>query len=156
MQWQCPDNSRDSQRLWRDIWLNMFIIHSFYLAPFSALQQTHCVHVKCDSEWVTASFYSAFYFYNHGSGVLIALFGFCIAGATWNCCRLGASAVYTIQPSTSLQCLTPSCLRRGTGGDRDPRRKGKWETLSLSLSLYIYIYIPNTTLSPTRMTPAWR
>jgi len=61
-QWRCPDNRRDSQRLWRDIWLNMFIIHSFYLAPFSAPQQTHCGLVKCDSEWVTASFYSSFVF----------------------------------------------------------------------------------------------
>ena len=41
----------------------------------------------------------------HGSRVLIALFGCCMAGATWSCCRLGASSVYTtIQPCTSLQC----------------------------------------------------
>ena len=26
------------------------IIHSFYKALFSALEQTHCVHVACDSE----------------------------------------------------------------------------------------------------------
>ena len=62
-QWQCPDNRRDSQRLWHDIWLKMFIIHSFYLAPFSAPQQTHCGLVKCDSEWLTASFYSAFFIF---------------------------------------------------------------------------------------------
>ena len=42
-------------------------------------------------------------FFIHGSGVLIALFGCCMAGATWNCCHLGASSVYTIQPCTSLQ-----------------------------------------------------
>ena len=35
----------------------------------------------------------------HGSGVLVALCGCCMAGATWN-----ASSVYTIQPCTSLQC----------------------------------------------------
>ena len=35
---------------------------------------------------------------------LTALFGFCMAGVTWNCCRLGARTVYTIQPCTSLQC----------------------------------------------------
>ena len=39
----------------------------------------------------------------HGSGVLIALFECCKAGVTWNCCRLGASSVYTIQPCISLQ-----------------------------------------------------
>ena len=38
-----------------------------------------------------------------------------------------------------LTYLTPSCLRRGSGGDRDPRRWGTRET------------IPNTTLSP----PQW-
>ena len=27
-----------------------------------------------------------------------------MADATWNCCRLGAHSVYTIQPCTSLQC----------------------------------------------------
>ena len=31
----------------------------------------------------------------HPSGVLTALFGCHMAGATWNCCRLGASSVYT-------------------------------------------------------------
>ena len=35
---------------------------------------------------------------------LTALFGCCMAGATWNCCRLGASSVYTFQPCTSWQC----------------------------------------------------
>jgi len=32
------------------------------------------------------------------------LFGCYMGGATWNCCRLGASSVYTIQSCTSLQC----------------------------------------------------
>ena len=32
------------------------------------------------------------------SSELTALLGFCFAGATWNCCRLGASSMYTIQP----------------------------------------------------------
>ena len=32
------------------------IIHSFYKALFSALEQTHCAHVACDSEPVTLSF----------------------------------------------------------------------------------------------------
>ena len=40
----------------------IIIIHSFYIALFSALEQTHgCAHVACDSEWVTATFYSAYY-----------------------------------------------------------------------------------------------
>ena len=28
----------------------IIIIHSFYIALFSALEQTHCAHVACDSE----------------------------------------------------------------------------------------------------------
>ena len=36
--------------------------------------------------------------------VLRAQFGCYMAGATWNCCRLGARSVYTIQLYTSLQC----------------------------------------------------
>ena len=36
-----------------------------------------------------------------------------MAGATWNCCRLGASSVYIIQPYTSLQCnFVQSHIRR--------------------------------------------
>ena len=33
-------------------------------------------------------------------------------------------------------CLTPSCLRRGAGGDRDPRRWGKRETIPNTIKLY--------------------
>ena len=32
------------------------IIHRFYTALFSALEQTHCAHVACDSERATVSF----------------------------------------------------------------------------------------------------
>ena len=28
----------------------IIIIHSFYITQFSALEQTHCAHVACDSE----------------------------------------------------------------------------------------------------------
>ena len=48
-------------------------------------------------------FYSPF-FNIHLSGVLKALFGCSMADATWNCCCLVASSVYTIQPCTSWQC----------------------------------------------------
>ena len=34
----------------------IIIIHRFSTALFSALEQTHCAHVACDSEWVTVSF----------------------------------------------------------------------------------------------------
>ena len=34
----------------------IIIIHSFYIALFSAHEQTHCAHVACDSEQVTVSF----------------------------------------------------------------------------------------------------
>ena len=68
----------------------------------------------------------------HGSGVLTVLFGCCMVGATRNCCRLGASYVYTIQPYTSLQChfiqrhrgrvyvcLIVTCHRHFWQNDRD-------------------------------------
>ena len=32
-----------------------------YIAILSALKQTHCTFVACDSEWVTAAFYSVFW-----------------------------------------------------------------------------------------------
>ena len=44
------------------------------------------------------------YHYFIARGVLTALFGCSMAGATWNCCCLVANYVYTIQPCTSLQC----------------------------------------------------
>ena len=28
----------------------IIIIHSFYIALFSVLEQTHCTHIACDSE----------------------------------------------------------------------------------------------------------
>ena len=56
--------------------------------------------------WYRSSFFGVSeaprIFYIHESGVLIALFGCCMAGATWNCCRLGASSEYTIQPYTRV------------------------------------------------------
>ena len=59
-------------------------------------------------EWLSSFFFFFLFIARniniHGSGVLVALFGCCMAGATWNCCRLGVSSVYTIQPCTSLQC----------------------------------------------------
>ena len=41
-------------------------------------------------------------------------------------------------------CLTPSCLRRGPGGDRDPRRWGKRE--AIPKAVYI-IPVPNASLA---------
>ena len=38
------------------------------------------------------------------TGVLTALPGCYMAGATWNCCSICAYSVYTIQPCISLQC----------------------------------------------------
>ena len=59
------------------------IIHSFYVALFFSLEQTHCAHVACDSEWVTVSFFFvARIIHIHGNGVLVALCGCCMAGAT--------------------------------------------------------------------------
>ena len=40
------------------------------------------------------------------------LFGCYIAGATWNCCCLGARSVYTIQPCTISRHLMQSHIRK--------------------------------------------
>ena len=63
----------------------------FYIALFSALEHSLRSHVILH-EWL--AFYSAF-LNIHQSGVLYSAG---MAGATWNCCPLGASSVYTIQP----------------------------------------------------------
>ena len=58
------------------------------------------------NEWLHLfflSFYSSF-FNIQRSGVLAAQLACYMTGATWNCCRLGARYVYTIQPCTSFQC----------------------------------------------------
>ena len=81
----------------------IIISHSFYIALFSTLEQTHCAHVTCDSEWVTVSFYSAYYLCPRKwctDSALWLLHGWCHV----KCCRFGANSVYTIQPCTSLQC----------------------------------------------------
>ena len=60
-----------------------------------------CALVVCDSQWMTAASHSAF---GISIKVVTALFSCYMAGATWNCCRLDASSMYTIQPCSSLQC----------------------------------------------------
>ena len=58
------------------------VVDHFYIALFSTLEQTHCTYIACDSEQMT-SFHSAFFLSNiHHSGVLAALFGCYMAGAT--------------------------------------------------------------------------
>ena len=37
------------------------VVDRFYISVFSALEQTHCALVACDSNWVTVAFYSAFW-----------------------------------------------------------------------------------------------
>ena len=61
-------------------------------------------------EWLFP-FKPCFFFNSHRSGVLAVLFGCYMAGATWNCCRLGARSIYTIHqftvspPSKSHACI---------------------------------------------------
>ena len=43
-------------------------------------------------------------FHIHRSGALTAIFGCYMAGASWNCCCLGARSGYTLQLCNSLQC----------------------------------------------------
>ena len=43
--------------------LIVIIIRRFYIALFSALEQSYCALVRCDSDWVTVLFYSAYFWY---------------------------------------------------------------------------------------------
>ena len=82
------------------------LLHSAILCSRAdSLRSCHTIMVLNEA----VSFHSAF-FNIHSSGVLTALFDCCMAGATWNCCRLGARVVYTVQPRTSLQCLVIQSL----------------------------------------------
>ena len=65
---------------------------------FSASEQTHCPLVICNSEWVTVALHNMFWI---STKVVTVLFGCYTTSATWNCCRLGAYSVYTIQPCSS-------------------------------------------------------
>ena len=75
-------------------------IHQLYIALFSALQQTYCGLVTCDSEWVTYAFHRAFWI---STEVVTALF------ITWLVPHETASTSRCMfcvhQPFTSLQCL---------------------------------------------------
>ena len=80
------------------------LIGRFYTALFSTLEHTHCALVACgDYKWVTVALYRAL-LNVHPSGILTELFGCDMAGATWNCCRLGAFCAHqaTIHQITSL------------------------------------------------------
>ena len=71
-----------------------FLIDWLMIA-YSPLSWADSLRLYVGSAWVT-SFYSAFFEYppkwcTYSAGM---------AGATWNCSRLGASPVYTIQPCT--------------------------------------------------------
>ena len=69
---------------------------------FSALELTHCAHWHViTNEWLYP--FIVHIINIHGSGVLVALCGCWMAGATWNA-AVSASSVYTIQPCTRLQC----------------------------------------------------
>ena len=67
----------------KDETIIIIIIHSFYIALFSALEQTHCAHWHVIvNEWLYP--FIARIINIHGSGVLVALCGCCMDGATWN------------------------------------------------------------------------
>ena len=99
----------------------IIITDCFYMVLFSALKQTHCAHVTCDPEWLypfiaplvhhTTTHSKVIHklyvclavICHHPRGVLTALSGCYMAGATWKYCHLDTCFV-TIQPCTSLQC----------------------------------------------------
>ena len=61
----------------------LLLFIAFYIALFSALEQTHRAHWHVIlNEWLYPFIVRIINI--HGSGVLIALFGCCMAGAMWN------------------------------------------------------------------------
>ena len=81
----------------------IIIIHSFYIALFSALKQTHCAHWhmilnECLKLFIVRIINI------HGSGVLTAFFWVLHGWCYMKYCHFSAGSVYTIQPCTRLQC----------------------------------------------------
>ena len=63
---------------------------------------------------VTVALHSAIWI---STEVVTTLFGCYMAGVTWNCCRLGASSVYTMQPYNQCHFIrsyiaTYTCVRK--------------------------------------------
>ena len=80
----------------------------FYISLFfSAIEQTHCAFVACDSKWMTVGFYGAFWISTNVVYVQRCQFGCYTAGATWTCRRLGAFCV--IIQSCSMSHHFMSC-----------------------------------------------
>ena len=91
----------------QDFIIIIIIIDQFYTVLFSALEQTHCAHVACDSQWATTSFS---FFLQHIFQYPTKL---CNDNTIWLLhhtwlvlCETAAISVqvYTIQPCTSLHC----------------------------------------------------
>ena len=106
--WHSLDNSGIKHIQNREI--IFIIIDCFYIALISAQQQAHCAHNLCDSEWVTVSFYSAFFNSTKAVYWEHTLFDCSMAGARLNCSHLHAPFVYSILPCTSLQCHFIWCM----------------------------------------------
>ena len=80
-------------------------IDRVYTELFSALEQTDCAvvsRVNLNDSTHSADKCRRGRCISHCDSWTFWWFGY-MAGTTWNCCRLGACSVYTIQPRTSLQ-----------------------------------------------------
>ena len=87
-----------STKIWQEVQdLSMCILTDWlmiaYLALFSTLL-SRLTALACDSTWVTS--FSQHIFIFIFTRVVYLSTG--MVSATWNCCRLGTSSMYTIQP----------------------------------------------------------
>jgi len=92
-------DSHTAPELWHHF---IVVVDRFYMALFSALEQTHCARM-----WFLNSDLLETHFWISSTEVVYlqhALFGCYMAGATWNCCRLSALCVHhtTMHYVTSL------------------------------------------------------
>ena len=76
------------------------VIHWSFLYSAIFRFRADALRSSCRRLWTESAMLN-----NHQSGVLTALLSCYMAGATWNCCLLGAHSVYTVQPRTSFTVL---------------------------------------------------
>ena len=85
----------------------IIIIDSFYIELFSALKQTHCAHWHVIvNEWLYP--FIARIINIHGSDVLVALCGCCMAGATRNA---AVSAQVLCTPFNHAPCYSVTSFK---------------------------------------------
>ena len=88
----------------------IIIIDRFYIALISSLEQTHCARMWLD---ISEKLFIARFFFFFKYPPNWCTYSADMAGATWNCCRLGAFCVLhtTMHHVTSCKATYVRCMR---------------------------------------------